>query len=142
MEKGAQARHPLSLLPYSSLGMAGIRNRLAPPPFRLVAFFPTDVLNSGISRNLQSLSFIRTISLSTEPLGVITGARKVDFPLTFTFLTTRTRLFAIAMISLSPKHLGGENLALARVAKTRQSVFWESRQLHAQSEILKEWLLR
>ena len=70
-------------------------------------------------------------------LGVITGARKVDFPLTFTFLTTRTRLFAIAIISLSPKHLGGENLALARVAKTRQSVFWESRQLHAQSEIQK-----
>lgn len=51
----------------------------------------------------------------TEPLGVITGATKVGFPFSLTFLTNRTRLFAIAMISLSPRHFGGRNLALAQV---------------------------
>ncbi|MFZ0758454.1 MAG: Eco57I restriction-modification methylase domain-containing protein [Candidatus Sulfotelmatobacter sp.] len=36
-----------------------VRHRLAPLPFRPVAFFPADVPNPGISRNLQPLSFIK-----------------------------------------------------------------------------------
>lgn len=57
----------------------------------------------------------------TEPLGVITGATKVGFPLSFTFRTNRTRLFAIAMISLSLWNLGGEESCLSPSAKTRQT---------------------
>jgi hypothetical protein len=44
-------------------------------------------------------------SLLIAPLGVVSGAQKTAFPSIFNERTTRTRLFAIAMISLALNHL-------------------------------------
>jgi hypothetical protein len=52
-------RDSLEFDPLANLLLDRIGHRLASPPLRLVAFFPPDVPNPGISRNLQPLSFIK-----------------------------------------------------------------------------------
>jgi hypothetical protein len=91
--------------------MEGVREGIAPLPFGFAAFFPTKVPAAFIGGNFSFRPLYMINSLLIAPLGVVSGAQKTAFPSIFNERTTRTRLFAVAMISLALNHEPG-NLAL------------------------------